>query len=206
MRRRQVLVAAPAAITSLTLTNHSYAALPLFGWFARVAAGLLERQAASTVARGAVAAAARSTSGQALRSAATPAIVAMRASSAARVLRNLTALSISTIAVDEVLAQVQQTPDDSILRWTLAYYAVLTQSDADAAMGMWVDPPDESHFNHLKYGISRYSVTELTQTTHSQIVASVAAQNRGESEKYYRLAIDWTPTDHGYRISNLTSA
>lgn len=199
MQRRQFLQHASVAVASSAVQLPTYAWIPLLSWFGRIAAAMFERQAAATLVRGT---AARALAGQAVRSAATPTIVAMRAARAAMVLRNLTAITIGTIAIDEVLAQVQGTPEDSILRWTLAYYAVLTQSDADAAMGMWVDPPHKGHFKHLNQGISKFTVTELHQQTRTQVIVAVSARNTGQTETQHRVSIDWTETEHGYRISD----
>jgi hypothetical protein len=139
-----------------------------------------------------------------VRSVASPAVVASRARRASNVLKTLTAATLSTVAVDEVIAQVQGTPDDSLLRWTLSYFAVLSQSDSEAAMGMWVDPPHEKHFRHLSRG-SSYKVTELVRETQSHVRVSVLGTNVGESTKEYNVLLAWTNTDLGPRVSDLTS-
>jgi hypothetical protein len=134
------------------------------------------------------------------------ALGAKRANKAAQALRKLTALSLGTVAANDVFAYVQNSPEDSILRWTLAYYAVLTQSNADAAMGMWVAPPDErQHFRHLNRGTPTYKVKELFKQTHSKVTAYVSANNKGETPTNYQIEIEWDRTEHGPRISSFRS-
>lgn len=186
----------------LTIYRNSYAWLPLLGWMGRVVVALLERQAATGLIRIGAGGIVRATSRNVLRSSASSGMVAIRASKAAVVLKGLTVTAISAVALDEVWAHVQGKPDDSLLRWTLAYFAVLTQSDAEAAMGMWVDPPHEKHFNHLNQG-ARFRVTQLVQETRSHVLVSVVGKNRNEDSKNYAVRLAWTQTDLGPRVSDM---
>jgi hypothetical protein len=181
-------------------------AAPLLSWIVRVAAHALGRQTSSAVATATAATTARMAVTQRIA----PALAAARASRAAKVLRELTVATLSTVAVDEVLAFAKNEPEDSVVRWTLAYYAVLTRSDSEAAMGMWLGGPEEKHFRHLDAGISTYQVHTVREVPASgvgerRVRVAVVAQNIGERPTNHTIEIDWVPTDHGYRIANFRS-
>lgn len=196
MKRRTLIMFSIFSFGGISYSNNANAAIPFFlSWLARFATYLLRRQALSTTARGALGRAA-------VKHTVSAKVIAYRALSTARVLKKISAFTLSTIALDEVYNHVMGTPEDSILRWTLAYYAVLTQSNVDAAMGMWVDPPDANNFNHLKYGNSNFKITELIAQTRSKVRATVIAQNVGEVQKEYNVEIEWAETDHGHRINS----
>lgn len=196
MNRRTFLGYSAASGFTAFVPKEAVAVVPLLLWIWR-AATLLRGQALRVGAR--------SLASNGARRAVSSATLARRASRAASALRTVTVVSLGAVATDEVLARVQGTPEDSILRWTLAYYSVLTQSDADAAMGMWVDPPDPVHFLHLNRTRPSYKVTRLQQEGGSTARAWVLAQNPGEQTTSHVLDIDWRNTEFGQRISGFKS-
>lgn len=197
MDRRAILKALSLVVICTAQSKQASAAVPaILMWLWR----------ASTLFRGQAATAGiRLAASNAGRYAVSSSLLAMRASRAAAALRAVTVVSISAIATDEVLAQVQGTPEDSILRWIVAYYAVLTQSDSDAAMGMWSEPPDPRHFRHLDRVKPIYRITRLEQQGSMEARAWVIAQNPGERSTRHVVDLVWQHTDHGPRISTFRS-
>lgn len=196
MEKRQFLNCITAAALSTMMHREAKAWVPLLTWLWR-AASLLRGQALRMGTR------TIATNGA--RRAVSAAVLAHRASRTARALKAVTAFSLTTVAIDEVLAHVQGTPEDSILRWTLAYYSVLTQSDSDAAMGMWVEPPDPKHFHHLDKIRPLYRVTRLEDRGGATSRVWVLAKNPGEKQTSHVVDISWKETEHGMRVSNFQS-
>jgi hypothetical protein len=196
-RRATLKMIAIGALGPTMATESSAAAPAILMWLLR-AAGLLRGQAAV--------AGVRATATSAGRLALSSSVIAMRASRAAAALRAVTVVSIGAIATDEVLAHVQGMPDDSTLRWMLAYYAVLTQSDSDAAMGMWSEPhQDPRHFRHLDRVKPAYRLSRLEQRDSLDVRAWVVARNPGEAPTSHVVDIGWTNTAHGLRIASFKS-
>ncbi len=197
MDRRATLHAIAIAAVSALPSKQVNAAVPAVVMWLWRAAGLFRGQAAATTARGALTVVSRH--------AVSSSVLAIRASRAASALRAVTAVSLVAIATDEVLAHVQGTPEDSVLRWMLAYYSVLTQSDSAAAMGMWSEPPDPRHFRHLDKLKPTYRLTRLEQRGNMEARVWVVAQNPGEPSTNHVLDVTWSNTVHGPRISSFTS-
>jgi hypothetical protein len=197
MKRRTTLKTIAVSIVAQATATRATAAVPaILIWIWR-AGGLLRGQAAATGARAAATAVGRHV--------VSSSVLAMRATRAASALRAVTVVSIGAVAADEVLAHVQGTPDDSVLRWMLAYYAVLTQSDSDAAMGMWSEPPDPRHFRHLDRVKPAYRLTRMEQHGSMKARAWVVAQNPGETATNHVVDVAWTNTQHGLRVASFTS-
>lgn len=193
MKRRSVLLCISATSLQFLPKKEAKAWIPFLGWLWR-ASTLLRGQALRTGARTFV------TNGT--RKVVSAAVLANRANRASMALKSLTAFSVAAIAVDEVLAYVQGTPEDSNFRWALAYYAVLTQSDSEAAMGMWVGPTDPSHFMHLSRTRPSYRVTRLEERSGSVTRTWVLAQNSGEPQTSHVVDIGWEQTQHGKRVAS----
>ena len=193
MKRRTFVLRAVLFGAIAGSVRSAHAIGPLLLWFGR-AASLVGRSAATSTVRVAATAGTRRV--------VSSAVLAARASKASSALRAVTAFTLSTIAVDEVLAQVQGTPEDSVLRWILAYFSVLTQSDSEAAMGMWVEPPDPKHFQHLDRVRPSYRVTRLDQTSPNDARVWVIAQNPGEVQTSHVVDIGWEETGAGKRVSS----
>jgi hypothetical protein len=204
MNKRGFCETAVGAAMLAVFPIRANAAGPLL-WLFRIVIGSLERQAVVGGVRLVGGAVVRNSGRNVIRSSASAGVAALRAQRAAKLLKTLSAFTLTTIATDEVLAQVQGTPEDSIARWVLAYFAVLTQSDADAAMGMWIDPPHENNFAHFNSGQSRFRVQQITQETRDQVRVRVLGRYADKPVEEYLIRLSWTQTDVGPRISDLES-
>ena len=144
-----------------------------------------------------------------VRDASQAAVVASRSARASRLLRDFSVATLTSFVADEVLAVVKSAPEDSVVRWTIAYYVMLTKADPEAAMGMWIEPK-ESHFRHLAAGQSSYFIHGLAEMVSpysncKRVALDVSSQNRMESPRRDRIFIDWLYTQNGYRVLKFAS-
>jgi hypothetical protein len=113
------------------------------------------------------------------------------------------ASAIAAVAPSPVYAQMTQSPEDSLVRVTVAYYALLSQNDRDAQLAMWVDPDEVNHFRNVGR-IEGYELSRVDEVYNDGLTATtyveVYGKNSGEPWNFYALNIHWIRTEYGWLI------
>lgn len=192
MKRRVFFL---SAIATAAVSGTANAAPPLFGAIVR---GLLSMGKRGAATRG-------------LGSKAAPYAARNRLSRAEAI--NLLSTGATAVSLlqgvtsSAAYAAVASQPEDSPAVATAAYYVLLANSDRDAQLSMWNDPPIR-HFRGPRNG-KRYQIDSIQTiyNTGSRAVTRVGVWGKNPTEDwvYYPIDITWHKSPYGWLIEDMNS-